>query len=92
MQNNTITAQIKAHNFEIYTVNESTGEQGWDIKFRTVFATDRKEAREILKTSAYFDCVILHNYSIEPSMWNEEIMNKYANGAVWFDTDEPYAG
>lgn len=68
---------VKAHNFEVYTCNEITGEGGWDIKFITVFAPSTKEARQLLQTMPHFDCVILHNFSID---MEEQHLDVYAQG------------
>lgn len=67
---------MKAFNFEIYTNNPETGENGWDIKFRTVLVdstetnTKTSGAREALKQTPLFDCVILFNYCIDVDMSN----------------------
>lgn len=76
---------MKAYNYEIYTVNEQTGETGWDIKFRTIFAETREEAKQILKNSPFFDCVILFNWCVELDMANlsardlNDINNQYSD-------------
>lgn len=92
---NTKTRLLKAFNFEVYTCNyaevteglykgSKAGEiTGWDIKFPTVFATDYNEAKEVLKTIPYFDCIILFNYSIEIKEGSEEFQH-YANGKMYF--------
>ena len=56
--------ELKAYQFEIYTCNEITGETGWDIKFRTVLAYSKKEAKELLRETPFFDCIILFNYCV----------------------------
>ena len=67
---------MKAFNFEIYTVNPETKETGWDIVFRTVFVettdtnTRTSGARDKLKQTPLFDCVILFNWCIDVDMSN----------------------
>lgn len=56
---------MKAVNFEVYTKNPETGETGWDIFRVSVIAEDSKEARELLKNWKLFDCVILHNFTVD---------------------------
>lgn len=76
---------MKAFNFEVYTCNPLTGEEGWDIKFPTVFAEDKKDARRILKEYyPHFDCVILFNYEIEIKDGSIEAKH-YANGSHYFE-------
>jgi hypothetical protein len=49
----------KLFNAEIYTCDPITGTIGWDIEMVTIYATDRAEARQILKNEhPLFDCVI----------------------------------
>ena len=61
---------MKAYQFAIYTVNPQTNETGWDIEFRTIFANERSEAREALRNTPLFDCVILFNYCTDVDMAN----------------------
>jgi len=56
---------MKAARFEIYTTNPETGGSGWDIKFRYVLGETIKEAREVLKSTPNFDCVILFDFHID---------------------------
>ena len=73
-----------AINFEVYTCNPKTNEEGWDIKFPTVYANNIKEARAILKTDyPHFDCVILHNYSIPIAGIDSDV---HKSGAKFRDT------
>lgn len=79
-----LNAPVKAFNFEVYTCNPATGEEGWDIKFPTIFARSVKEARKLLKSDyPNFDCVILWNYGIEIKDGSVEAKN-YATGAKYF--------
>ena len=52
---------MKAFNYEIYTNNPATGENGWDIKFRTVFAETRTEIIKALVylLGSFILCVLL---------------------------------
>lgn len=73
----------KAYNFEVYTCNPATGETGWDIKCPTIFATDKANAREILKNEyPHFDVIILFNYCTEMS---ESDITTYATGINYRD-------
>lgn len=79
---------MKAYNFEIYTSNPETGEEGWDIKLVSVFAEDGQEARLSLKWNVpNFESIILFNRSTELSE-NETAI--YATGAKYFYTDGNY--
>lgn len=66
-----------AFNFEIYTCNPETGETGWDIHCPTVFAKDKAEAKEKLKSYPNYDCIILFNCG---RPMNETDTEYYANG------------
>lgn len=61
---------MKAYQFEIYTIDSVSGQTGWEIVNRTVFAESKAEAREQLKQTPLFDCVILFNYCVEVDMAN----------------------
>lgn len=77
---------MKAFNFEVYTCNPTTGEEGWDIKFPTVFADSLPMAREVLKESyPNFDCEILFNHGDKIQDGSIEAKH-YATGAKYFDT------
>lgn len=65
MSQATQNQKAKIYNFEIYTCNPITKEEGWDIKFVTVVADSKMEAREKLKDVPNFDVVILFDYSME---------------------------
>ena len=49
-------------NFEIYTKNPVTLESGWNIKFASVFADSKEEAKDKIKEFPLFDCIILFNF------------------------------
>lgn len=49
--------------YEVYTKNPETGENGWDIKFVEVVATEPQQAKNFLKAWPLFDVIILKNYS-----------------------------
>lgn len=66
---------MKKFNYEIYTNNALTGESGWDIMFVSVFAEDKKVAREMLSYFPNFDCVILFNYGIDINDMDFEALN-----------------
>lgn len=55
--------EVFEFNFEVYTKNPFTGEMGWDIKFVSVFANSKDDAKEYLKKWNLFDCIILHNFT-----------------------------
>lgn len=74
---------MKASRFEIYTVNELTGETGWDIKFRYVLG-EYKEARKELKNTPFFDCVILYDFTIDIDNVDEEVKEQLINDG-WAD-------
>lgn len=79
------TLAMKAFNFEVYTSDPITGTTGWDIKNPTVFANDKKEARQELKDHyPNFDCVILFNYEVEITDGSIEAKH-YATGAKYFE-------
>ena len=59
---------MKAYRFEIYTNNAITGESGWDIVFRTVFADDIETARANVSNTPLFDCIILHSHTSDIDM------------------------
>lgn len=67
---------VKEYNFEVYTVNPTTGETGWDIKFRSVFAHSKEEARELLKQTPLFDCVILFNFGVKLDGYEFDLYNE----------------
>ena len=52
---------IKVYNYEVYMKNPETGENNWTISFFNIFAKDKEESRQILKSIPYFDAVILYN-------------------------------
>lgn len=88
---------MKAFNFEIYTKNPQTGEEGWDIVFRTVFV-DSKEtnstksgAREALKNTPLFDCVILFNYCMDINMSDLTPTQLSAINAGYYDSEGYYS-
>jgi len=56
---------MKEINFEVYTKNSKTGEDGWDINFVSVIAESKAEAKLILSKWDLFDCIILFNYSVD---------------------------
>lgn len=58
---------FKHYCWEIYTLNAKTLEGGWDIKHRSVIAESMDRAREILKSTPLFDCVILNELSGAPT-------------------------
>lgn len=59
-------AQNLYFNYEIYTIDPISKQDGWDIECVSVKANSRIEARDKLNQYPYFDCVILLNYqSIE---------------------------
>lgn len=60
-----LTATMKEYNFEVYTINPETKENGWDIKFVSVIANTKKEAIGYLKRWPLFDCIITFDYSVE---------------------------
>lgn len=61
---------MKAYQFEIYTIDPVTGQTGWEIVNRTVLAESKAEAREALKNTPLFDCIILFNYCVDVDMSN----------------------
>ena len=69
-------------NFEIYTCNPETFETGWDIKFVSVFAEDKADAKEKLKDFPLFDCIILFNFG--GCELDEEELNLLNNGVKYF--------
>ena len=75
---------MKVSRFEIYTTNPETGESGWDIKFRYVLGETVKEAREALKSTPNFDCVILFDFQIELDEVNEP-MRSHLREYDWAD-------
>lgn len=82
----TTTSTIKAFNFEVYTKNPLTGEEGWDIMFPTVYAESKEAAKAFLKSDyPNFDCIILFNYGCEIKDGSIDQM-VYATGASYRDT------
>lgn len=78
---------MKAFNFEIYTCHPITGEGGYDIKFPTVYANTKEEAKLFLKNEyPNFDCIILFNYGIDINESDIDV-KAYANGANYRDTE-----
>lgn len=77
-------------NFEVYTKNPKTGELGWDIKFVSVVAKDKGEAKQMLAKWPLFDCIILFNYArpIEASNHDLFVLSESQKGCEgWlFDT------
>lgn len=55
---------INEFNFEVYTKHPKTGETGWDLKFVSVIADTKEEAKEYLKQWPLFDCIITHDYTV----------------------------
>jgi len=75
----------KVFNFEIYVCNQMTGETGWDIKQRSVFAESKEEAKELIAKTPFFDCIILYNYGfVEMS---ERDIKVYSQGCMWRDVE-----
>jgi hypothetical protein len=66
---------IKHYQFEIYTKNPTTGESGWEIKFRNVAADSFERAKEILRGSPHYDVTILLEFRDTPC--------RLAGEAVW---------
>jgi len=55
-------------NFEVYMKNPETGEEGWEIEFINVFASDLQEAKHKLEELVPdFDVIILFNHSVPMS-------------------------
>jgi hypothetical protein len=52
-------------NFEVYTKNPKTGQCGWDIKFVSVIADTKEEAKQYLNQWNIYDKVISFNFGIE---------------------------
>ena len=78
------TTTINTYNFEIYTKNPRTGETGFDIAFINVYAKSNKEAREILKQTPDFDCIILDNSPEWDSVpATKEELRTYRQGYKW---------
>lgn len=65
---------MNKYQFEIYTVNPETAEKGWKIKFRNVTAKSFERAKEILKSTPYFDCIILVEYRDVPHDGDVELV------------------
>lgn len=79
----TIDPTIKEYNFEIYTKHPETGKTGWDIKFASVFAASKDEAKVLLKDYPHFDCIILFNFGgAELGIPEKELYN---SGVKYFD-------
>jgi hypothetical protein len=55
---------INEYNFEVYTINPETKETGWDIKFVSVIAENKVQAKAILRDWPLFDCIILSNFCV----------------------------
>jgi len=64
-------AQMRENNFEVYTKNPKTGEEGWEIEMVSVIAYSTYHARQILKKWNLFDEVILFNFSAPLAESNE---------------------
>jgi len=59
------TKELKAYNFECYFKEPISKQNGWEIKFPTIFAYTKEEAKNILKNEVpLFDCIILFNYEV----------------------------
>lgn len=57
---------MKEISYEAYTNNpDNLKEGGWDIKHISVLAESDKQAKELLASCKWFDCVILKNYAVE---------------------------
>lgn len=83
----TTHTQPQSYNFEIYTVHPVTKEEGWDIKFVSVFASSMSEAKKVLQTDVpLFDVIILYNYTVPMSEEEREI---YVNGGSYSFTNHP---
>lgn len=77
---------MKAFNFEVYTKNQVTGEEGWDIKFPTIYAETKEEAKAFLKSDyPDFDCIILFNYGVDIEDGSID-MKHYAEGNRYRET------
>ena len=79
---------MKAARFEIYTTNPETGESGWGIKFRYVLGETVKEAREALKSTPNFDCVILFDFIVDIGELGDGLNGDWLNHLVtkgWVD-------
>lgn len=79
----------RAYNFEVYTKHPITGAPGWDIKFISVFACNKKEAISLLSHMPCFDCIILYNHC---APMNHDEVRAYAMDADWHETAYPYQG
>lgn len=78
----------RAWNFEVYTCNPITGQEGWDLIFVSVFADNKQEAKDNLKKFVPdFDEIILFNRVTE---LDEQESDIYASGANYFYTDSNY--
>lgn len=56
---------MKEINYEVYTINPTTKETGWDIKHVSVIANSKDEAKKVLKNWEIFDEIILCNFCTE---------------------------
>ena len=78
----------KIFNFECYECNPFTKEEGWNIVFVSVFANDKQEAKEVLKTKVpNFDTIILFNYGGVDIKDGSVEAKIYANGEDYFYTN-----
>lgn len=76
---------IKVYNYEVYMKNPETGENNWTISFFNIFAKDKEESRQVLKSIPYFDSVILYNGE---SKTTDKDIKAYAEGCDYKEVFE----